>query len=215
MTHPIMRMLDDVAAGRFASSDGSVEVHTQPPGRSAAVLSFSGHHVIAADVSPDWVREHIDDTDIGAAMKPPFLTSIGDLLRRRTGAFDVVLVASGEAGRPALDLVPLDGEHLRVTRAHRHRTDVRAYGVDAIPEAVVLVGRGFADRWEIAFEVPPAERGRGLGRTLVDAARHLVPLGEPVWAQVSPGNAASLRAVLSAGYVPVGSEVLFPAESPN
>jgi len=32
------------------------------------------------------VREHIDDTDIGAAMKPPFLTSIGDLLGRRAGA---------------------------------------------------------------------------------------------------------------------------------
>ena len=28
-----------------------------------------------------------------------------------------------------------------------------------------------------------------------------------MWAQVAPGNAASLRAFLAAGFVPVGSEV--------
>ena len=31
-----------------------------------------------------------------------------------------------------------------------------------------------------------------------------------VWAQVAPGNAASLRAVLAGGFVPVAAEVLFP-----
>jgi hypothetical protein len=29
-----------------------------------------------------------------------------------------------------------------------------------------------------------------------------------VWAQVSPGNAQSLRAFLACGFVPIGSEVL-------
>ncbi len=77
---------------------------------------------------------------------------------------------------------------------------------------MVLVGRGFAGRWEAAFEVDPGERGHGLGRALAGAARHLVPQGEPVWAQVSPGNAASLRATLAAGYRPVGSEVLLAAD---
>ncbi|MBZ9642391.1 GNAT family N-acetyltransferase, partial [Streptomyces sp. PSKA30] len=33
--------------------------------------------------------------------------------------------------------------------------------------------------------------------------------GEPVWAQVSAGNARSLRALQAAGYRPVGSEALF------
>ncbi len=43
---------------------------------------------------------------------------------------------------------------------------------------------------------------------LARAARHLVPDGRPVWAQCAPGNASSLRALLAAGYTPVGSEVL-------
>jgi hypothetical protein len=43
---------------------------------------------------------------------------------------------------------------------------------------------------------------------LAAAARHLVPDGRPIWGQVAPGNAASLRAFLAAGYVPVGAEVL-------
>jgi hypothetical protein len=43
------------------------------------------------------------------------------------------------------------------------------------------------------------------------AARAVVPEGEPVWAQVAPGNAASMRSTAAAGFVPVGAEVLFVA----
>ena len=41
------------------------------------------------------------------------------------------------------------------------------------------------------------------------AAVTLVPEGEPLFAQVSPGNVASVRAFLAAGYRPICSEVLF------
>ena len=34
--------------------------------------------------------------------------------------------------------------------------------------------------------------------------------GPPVRAQVTPGNAAGVRAFLAAGYLPVGAEVLLP-----
>ena len=44
------------------------------------------------------------------------------------------------------------------------------------------------------------------------AARHLVPPGTPVWAQVAPANAASVRAFLAAGFRPVGAEVLLARE---
>ncbi len=55
--------------------------------------------------------------------------------------------------------------------------------------------------------------GRGLGSTRWrSAALGLVPVGEPLWAQVAPGNAASLRARgRRPGFVPVGAEVLVPA----
>lgn len=62
---------------------------------------------------------------------------------------------------------------------------------------------------EVAFEVDPTRRNRGLGRSLVAAARQLTPPGEPLFAQVAPGNAASLRVVEAAGFRPIGAEVLF------
>ena len=65
---------------------------------------------------------------------------------------------------------------------------------------MLIVGPGVAGRWEMAFEVTPAARGRGLGRGLAAAASTLVPDGEPVFAQVAPGNPSSLRACLAAGY---------------
>jgi L-amino acid N-acyltransferase YncA len=64
----------------------------------------------------------------------------------------------------------------------------------------------------VAVEVDEDHRGRGLGRALAAAARHLVPGGAPLWAQITPGNAASVRAFLAAGYQPVGAEVLFRAD---
>jgi GNAT superfamily N-acetyltransferase len=77
-----------------------------------------------------------------------------------------------------------------------------------VPGGTLLIGRGVVGRWEAAVEVDPQARGAGLGRRLALAARHLVPDGEPLWAQIAPGNAASVRALLAAGYVPMGAETL-------
>ena len=55
----------------------------------------------------------------------------------------------------------------------------------------------------------PGARGRGLGRTLAAVSMLAVPRGERVFMQVAPGNVASLRAVLGAGFRPIGAEVLF------
>jgi L-amino acid N-acyltransferase YncA len=55
--------------------------------------------------------------------------------------------------------------------------------------------------------VDEVRRNSGLGRRLAVAARHLVP-DRPVWAQIAPGNAASVRAFLAAGFRPVGAEAL-------
>jgi RimJ/RimL family protein N-acetyltransferase len=73
-----------------------------------------------------------------------------------------------------------------------------------------MVGRGLCGRWEVGYEVAPEHRNEGLGRRLVAAGRGLVPAGEPLWGQVAPGNAASMRSTLAAGFVPVGAEMLFP-----
>src|SRR5262249_59851631 len=99
-----------------------------------------------------------------------------------------------------------DHDHPRVERAWRYRDDVRVYTDEY--GGLVLTGRGLADRLECAVEVPEDARGKGHGRRLAHAARALIPPDAHIWAQVTPGNAASLRAFLAAGYTPVGSEVL-------
>jgi GNAT superfamily N-acetyltransferase len=116
----------------------------------------------------------------------------------------MLCVAPPRPGPPGIALTPEpDPAHPRIARALRYRDDVRAWRADG---GVVLIGRGVAARWEASIEVDPGRCGGGLGRALAAAARHLVPDGAPLWAQISPANAASVRAFLAAGFRPVGAE---------
>jgi GNAT superfamily N-acetyltransferase len=118
----------------------------------------------------------------------------------------MLCVAWPRSGQPGLALRPEpDVAHPRIARAMRYRDDVRAWRTEG---GVVLVGRGVASRSEVAIEVDPGYRGHGLGRALAAAARYLVPDNGPVWAQIAPANAASVRAFLAAGFRPVGAEAL-------
>ena len=130
-------------------------------------------------------------------------------------AIDAVLVgppSEADVGPRLTEIT--EREHPRVRRAQRYRSDVRVWRCDG---GIVLLGRGFAGRIETAAEVDVAARNRGLGRALFAAARHLavaytIDLGlppQPVWAQVSPANVASVRALNVGGYLPVGAEALF------
>jgi GNAT superfamily N-acetyltransferase len=206
--HPVRALLDEAARGRFPAPDGSVDVVPSPPGPVDAVVGFTAHHVVAADVDEQEVRQQLDPEDIGAAALAPFITWLGRRLDADPGQLDLVLAASASPAELELVEAVDGGGHPRVARADRYRTDVRVYQ-DEFRSAVVILGRGLAGRLEVSIEVDPGARGRGLGRRLAASARSLVPAGEPLYAQVSPGNAASVRAFLAAGYVPIGSEVLF------
>lgn len=204
-------VLRAVLADRPPPSDGSLEVVPQPPGPVAGVLAFDGRHVVAADVDPAWVHAQLPPGDLSAPLHPAFLGALAARLDRRWDNLDAVFAAPGEPGEVDLPLtvVPADLEHPRVARAHAYRADPVVYELPA-GAGLLIVARGLSGRWEAAFEVAPAERGRGLGRRLVRAARRLVPEGEPVFVQVAPGNVSSTRAVLAAGgFVPIGAEVLF------
>lgn len=215
MTEPVRALLHAVLRGEFPPVDLRTEVVPQPPGPVAALLAFTGHHVVAADVDPAWVASLLPGGDVDAPLQPAFVAALAGRLGRTFDAYDLVLAAPAIDGPPPVDLVRVDdlSHHPRVARALRYRTDVAAFETETTGggDGVVLVGRGLAGRWEAAFEVAPGARGRGLGRLLVTAARHLVPAGEHVFVQVAPGNVASVRAVLGAGgYVAVGGELLFP-----
>src|SRR6266508_1176593 len=187
-------ILDRIGRGRWLPADGGVLVVPPPSARSHGVLAFTGHHVIVTDADPDWVRAQLPPDDLSARTG------------RRVNNIDLVTVAPALPGapEPRLDEVTASA-HPRVRRALRYRDEVRVWEA---AHAVLILSRGVAGRWELAVEVDEAARGRGLGRALVVAARHLVPDGALLWAQVAPGNAASVRAILAAGLTPVGAEAL-------
>jgi hypothetical protein len=206
----VSEVLMAAAAGRPPPADGAVTILAPPPGRVRGVLAFTAHHVVALGLDPDEVRGRLPAGDLTAPTGPAFLVWASERLGVAPGPVDAVLVTFGAEAIPGLRLVPWAGnDHPRVERARAYRDDVRAFGEEG-GRGLLTIGRGLAGRWEIAFEVEPGARGHGLGRGLAAAARALVPVGEPLFAQVTPGNVASLRALLAAGYVPVGSEVLFP-----
>ncbi|MBC2907491.1 GNAT family N-acetyltransferase [Streptomyces cupreus] len=201
-------ILDSAARGVFPPADGGTTVVPQHSPRDAGVLAFTAHSVVFTDEDPQWVYDTLRALDcdaLAATMNARFLAAFMARTGRTTDTIDVMMVGAPLPGRPALELTGIDDPgHPRVMSSRRRRDDVRVW---AAPGAVLVLGRGIGGRLEVAVEVAEEVRQRGLGRELVTAARQLV--GEPVWAQVSAGNARSLRAFQAAGYRPVGSEALF------
>jgi GNAT superfamily N-acetyltransferase len=208
----LRRILEDAAAGRFPPADGATWIVRSPEGPVHAVLAFTAHHVVAADVDPGEVAAHLEPDDIAAPMGAPFLAWLGRRLGAIPGTLDVVLAARAGAGAPPfpdeIRETVVDGRRDRAGRALLYRSEVRAWET-ADGNGLLVVGRGLDGRWEASFQVAPEARGRGLGRTLAAVSMLAVPRGERVFMQVAPGNVASLRAVLAAGFRPIGAEVLF------
>lgn len=201
----LVGLLQRVERGKYPPADPWLSVVPAPPG-DPAVVAFAGHVVVATDLDPDWVRAQLPDGDLSAPLNPPFLHRCEQKLGRRVNNIDGLYLAPTLSGAPEIALQEVaELDHPRVRRAQRYRPEVHIWTTDG---GVLLVGRGLAGRWEAAIEVDPAHQGRGLGRRLAAAARHLVPEPRPLWAQIAPGNAASVRAFLAAGFQPVGAEAL-------
>ncbi|MGW5558130.1 GNAT family N-acetyltransferase [Micromonospora sp. NPDC003944] len=212
MDRTLAEILDAAAHGHFPPPDGGTTVVSQPSHRDAGVIAFTAHSVVFTDEDPQWVRRTLASVDcdpLAATMNPRFLGALLDRTRRRTDTIDLLTVASPLTGPPPLRMIALvDADHPREVRARRRRDEVRVWAADG---GVVVLGRGVAGRWEAAIEVDDERRRRGLGRALATAARHLVPDGQPVWAQQAAGNARSVRAFQAAGFRPVGAEALLLA----
>lgn len=199
--HELHRILIDAAEGRFPAVDGAVEVLVPMTGDHHAVVEFTGHAFVLTDrVQRDVVARGADG--FGGASQP-------DVLRWLVGpdgwigSHDVVLVARGTGGG-RLPERPDFEDHPRVVRSRAHRRDVHVHGDDM---GLVTIGRGLAGRLEVSVEAFGG-RPAGTGRRLIADALSLIGPGEAVFAQVAPGNAASLRAFLSCGFTPIGAEIL-------
>ncbi|MEV0975778.1 GNAT family N-acetyltransferase [Streptomyces sp. NPDC049915] len=202
-------ILDAAARGVFPPADGGTTVVPQESARDAGVLSFTAHSVVFTDEDPAWVYDtlHALDCDtLAASLNPRFLAAFLDRTGRTTETVDALLVGTPLPGEPEIALKEMAGEHPRIAYARRRRDDVRAWAADG---GVLVLGRGVAGRLEVSVEIDEGLRHRGLGRALVTAARQLA--GEPLWAQVAPGNARSARAFQAAGYRQVGAEALLRA----
>ncbi|MER8012082.1 GNAT family N-acetyltransferase [Streptomyces sp. NPDC094149] len=200
-------ILDAAARGVFPPADGRTTVVPQACERDAGVLAFTAHSVVFTDEDPDWVYDTLRATDcdaLAASMNPRFLAAFMERTGRGAETIDALLVAAPLPGEPPLALREVeDATHSRVGYARGRRDEVRAWEADG---GVLVTGRGVGGRLEVSVEVDEGVRHRGLGRLLVTAARHLAT--EPLWAQVAPGNARSVRAFQAAGYRAVGSEAL-------
>ena len=197
-------VLDEVAQGRFPTADGRVTIVPAPSQRDAGVLGFTAHAVIFIDADPGWVASQLPDGDLAGPLSPAFLQALCEHTGRQAHTIDILCLAPALPGPPPITLTSdPDADHPRLARALRYRDTVRAWHADG---GIVTIGRGIAGRWEVSIEVDPSRRGAGVGRALAAAARHLLPAGTPLWAQVAPANVASVRAFLAAGFQPAGAE---------
>jgi GNAT superfamily N-acetyltransferase len=218
-------LLARVAAGHYPAPDGGITIMPQPSPRDCGVISFTAHSVIFTDADPGWVRAQLPDGDLGAPMSLRFLQALGAQTGRTAAGdgraanpgrsshvVDMLWLTESLPGAPGIRLTrTAHASHPRVAQALLYRDNVMVWAADG---GIVVLGRGVAGRWEVGVEVEPGHRGRGLGRELAAAARHLIPAGAPMWAQIAPGNAASVRAFLAAGYCPVGAEALLTRPPP-
>ena len=204
----IRELLHAAARGNFPPEDGVTQVVAAAAGAQAAVLSFTAHHVVAADVPAGEVLSAVDPTNLNGPVAPSVLAWLAERTGLRAGSLDVVLawVPERAVAAPVTVSEVAPGDHSRIVRARRWRRDLRVFEGE---DGMVVLGRGLADRLELSMEVAPARRGQGRARELVTAALAAARPAEPVFAQVAAANAASLRALQPAGFAAVGAEVLF------
>lgn len=200
MTHPLFAFMTNAANGVFPPVDGGVTVLPPLAGGWECSVAFTGHAVVATARREEEVMAQGPD-GFGGSMAPDFLRWLaGD--EGFIGVIDVMLVARGTGRSTWQPRTDLDA-HSRVQYARQYRSDVVVYGDE---RGLITIGAGLGGRREMSVEA--LAHNKGLGTELISEALGLVPEGGLLFAAVSPGNARSLRAFLSLGFVPIGSEAL-------
>ena len=211
--HPLAELIAAAAAGRFPAADGGWR--RVPPWRPGleAIIAFTGHAVFA--VQPD-ITGHLlaslGADGFGGAHDPRLITALagpGGWI----DSLDILMAARGTACpgvTPALADRPDLAGHPRAEFAAGIRDHPRVVGYqDPRRSALAVISTGIAGLTELSFELEPGHRGAGGGARLASEVLSTVPSGRIAVAAVAPGNAASVRALLAAGFKPLGSLQLF------
>jgi hypothetical protein len=236
LMHPLAVLITDAAAGRFPPVDGGWR--RVPPWRPGleGIVAFTGHAVLA--LAPDVTDEQLagfgvnglggaHDPRLIAALAGPagWIASLDVLLASRgtgqPGAADAGPAGAGPASAGPAEAGPAGAgprlvdrpdlaAHPRVQFAAQIRAKLRILGYPELRRsALAVVSSGLGGLTELSFELEPQRRGAGSGATLISDALSTIPAGQLVIAAIAPGNAASLRAALTVGFVPLGSTQLF------
>jgi GNAT superfamily N-acetyltransferase len=204
-SHPLLELFERAAVGAFPEVDGGVTYTPALADGHEAIICFTGHSVIASRLGPADFADLRPD-GFGGAMHP--LVQLRMAAGGTIGVNDVTLVAPG-LGSPhtggGFGPTSQWDDHERVAYARRVRREVRVFDDET---GFVTIGYGLGGRTEMSIEVHADRHGRRHGRLLIHQARRLVAPDEYLFAAVSPGNARSLRAFLSQGFTPIGSEVI-------
>jgi hypothetical protein len=213
--HPLATLIAEAAEGRFPAIDG--DWHRVTPWRPdlEAVIGFTGHAVLAvAEDVTDLELKALGVDGFGGAYHPRVISTLAGP-DGWIESLDLIMVGRGTGPKrpvPGGKLVPrpdlADHPRARYAAGMRAETTVLGYA-QAERSAVVIIARGLAGLTELSFELEPERRSHGSGATLIADAVNTVPTGELVVAQVAPGNAKSLRSLLAAGFVPIGSSQVF------
>jgi RimJ/RimL family protein N-acetyltransferase len=213
VAHPLAGLISAAADGRFPEADGGWR--RVPPWRHGleAVVAFTGHAVfaVAPDI-PDELLVSLGADGFGGATSPRLITALAGP-EGWIDSLDMLMAGRGTGGAgvaPRLVDRPDLAGHARVRFATRIRHRPRPVGYpDPRRGAIAVISEGIGGLTELGLELEPGHQGRGGGARLIGDALTLVPAGQPVIAAVAPGNAASVRALLSAGFTPLGSLQLF------
>lgn len=211
--HPLGQLLLQCAEGRYPSPDGGWHRVTPWHHDVEGVIAFTAHAVLAVrDDVTDETLQRLGADGFGGAHHPRLVAALAGP-EGWIDSIDAVLLGRG-TGQPSplVERPDLVGSP-RVLHALGVRDVERVLGYpDPTDCSVVIVSRGLGGLPELSFELDARFRGGGRARGLVDDALAVLPDGEVVVTAVAPGNAASLRTVLGAGFVPVASVQLWRRE---
>jgi hypothetical protein len=208
--HPIAEVLSKAAGGDFPTVDGAWQrVEPWRPGVEG-VVAFTGHAYLAVDDDvSDGTLDSLSPDGFGGASNPRLVSRLAG-----TGwidALDLILVARGAGGEPAL--VPRSDlrNHPRAQHATSVRSDVTTFGYAAPDDhTLVTLSTGLGGLPEVGLETDPSKDH--VGTDVVRDALTLIDEGDVVVAACAPGNARALRAFLAAGFEPVASVQLWRPE---
>ncbi|MGO9344584.1 MAG: hypothetical protein ACLP6E_19025 [Acidimicrobiales bacterium] len=122
----LRKICEAAARGSYPAPEWTLEFVACPSRLAGAVLAFTGHHVVAADIEEDEARSHLDPEDIAAPFNPAFLAWLGDRLGARVGHIDVTMARLGSGtGDEWLSPVGEPPDNERFRRARHLRSDVQ------------------------------------------------------------------------------------------